>query len=207
MSLPFWFIYGVLGFVSVVFELLRTGHAKRHAKGAGSQDAGCWDERVHKLIAVLGGAASFSFGWPYFALVLYGRLPIWIESLFLAYGTFQFVLSCGQTVILLADTARKKANGEFKTQLPRLRAHWGRRFGKRGCGSTTARSPLWFLYWLAIPFSRDSLTGKIIGVIRDAITLVDFLVSLPAILIIDFITLIVSQVAWFPTIEAVDQEA
>ncbi len=205
MSLPFWFVYAAAGFGSVVFELLRTGHAKRHAKGAGSQDAGCWDERVHKLIAVLGGAASFSFGWPYFALVLYGHLPIWIESLFLAYGTFQFVLSCVQTIILLVDTVRKKARGEFKTQLPRLKAHWGRKFGKRGCGSTTARSPFWFLYWASIPFSADSLAGKIIGVMRDAVTLVDFLASLPAVLVIDFIALIVAQVAWLPTIEDVDQ--
>ena len=105
------------------------------------------------------------------------------------------------------DTIRKKAKGEFKTQLPRLKAHWGRKFGKRGCGSSTARSPFWFLYWLAIPFSRDSVMGKVIGVIRDAITLVDFLTSLPAILVLNGITLVVAQVAWFPTIEGVDREA
>lgn len=202
-----WLIYAVLGFGSVVFMLMMTGHAVRGAKGAESQDAGCWDERVHKLIAVLGGAASFSFGWPYFAVSLIPGLPGWFGNLVLAYGSLQFVLSCIQTAILLVDTVRKKGKREFKTQLPRLKAHWGRKFGKRGCGSSTARSPLWFLYWASIPFSADSVTGKIIGVIRDAITLVDFLTSLPAILVIDVITLIVAQVAWFPTIESVDQEA
>lgn len=199
-----FFVYAVVGFGSVVFELLRTGHAKKRAKGD-SQDAGCWDERVWKLVPVLGGAASFSFGWPYFVLAQIPNAPSWFLDLALVYGLLQFILSSGQTLALLIGTVRTAKKGGLKKNFPALKAHWGNKFGRRGCGSSTGRSPLWPLYWITVSISADSWLGKIVGVIRDGITFADFISSLPVIMVIDVVSFAVSKTIWIPKITDVDQ--
>lgn len=198
----FWAIYALLGFGSVIFELKRTGHAKWESVGK-TQDSGCPDRRVEKLISTLGGAASFSFGWPYFVLSFVNIG--WLTDLALAYGIFQFVSSAIQSIKFIRETVRKQKTGELNKGRHCLMAHIGKRFDKPGCGSATGKSPFWFLYWLAIPFSADSMMGEIIGWFRDGITLIEFLASLPAILIISAITWILARVFWVPKLTGVDR--
>lgn len=184
MSMIAW-AYVLMGFIPIVLQLLASGHAVLHPIDEGSGLAGCPDRRVTKDILVFGGSSAFTFGLQYYLLgmLFEGTLG----ELFAVYAQFQLILSAIQTITYLLQVPRSELSSI------RLKAHL------QGCGWTTAWSPLWPLYWL----------GKIPGLgwlreIRDLLTIADYLVSLPATLMISVLTRLLFGKWTVPVVSSVD---
>ena len=210
--LAFWFyqidptvlvwIYALVGFIPIMVVLLKTDHARLQSIGETS-DTGCPDTRIEKLILVFGGSAGLTFGGHYWLLGTLVGQP-W-QALFLVYAALHLALSGFQTAALLGQVFLWKKQGELTGRIAWLKAHWGDRFGRRGCGYTTSASPFWWLYWLALTTRPRTIRGNIVGVLRDSLTLVDFVASLPATLTLSLIIRAAAGIWIIPTLRGVDR--
>jgi hypothetical protein len=159
-------LYIIGGFVSIMGFVVKKKHAKIEPIHSGSCHVGCPDIRVIKDGFVFGGAAAFTLGLGYFLLFLMFRLPILGY-----YGVFQFCLTLIQIVTLFLQIPHLVEQNELPYIL--IKAHL------QGCGYTTAWSILWPIYWLQkIP----GLSGLV--VVRDILTRIDYMSSLPILLLI-----------------------
>ena len=160
-------VYALLGLLTILPTLLSSGHAKMHPIDPGSGYAGCPDERVIKDILVFGGSSAYTFGWPYFLAAWYFGDP-W--GILRVYGITQLVLSGIQTLTLLAQVSKS----HLKT-FP-LKAHFD-------CGYDAAWNVIWPVFW----FQRVRWLGWL-GAIRVVFTLIDYIASLPATIVISLIS-------------------
>ncbi len=150
-----------MGLVPILMWLLINGHANGFKQGEAGC-TGCPDRRVRKAALSFGGSAGLTFGWHYFA-VAYILQPGHTQNFCLAYAKLHFWLSAFNALSLLVQM---KVVPEGVVP---VKAHL------QGCGFTTAWSPLWPLFWLGKIFPSQNII-----VIRDLVTRVDWVVSLPA---------------------------
>ena len=181
-----WVVYSLIGLVPILMWLLITGHAN----GLRSGEAGCTgcpDRRVKKAALSFGGSAGLTFGWHYL-IVAYMLLPGHLRNFFLAYGYLQFWLSTFNALSLLAQIRFVPVG------VVHVKAHL------QGCGFTTAWSPFWPLFWLGKVFPNKTILW-----LRDIITKVDWLVSLPAIGVLSILTYLLASRLLKPVVSPVDQ--
>lgn len=193
--------YALVGFIPIMVTLLKTRHALLHPIGE-TEDGGCPDARVWKLLLHFGGAAGLTFGWHYWLLGFFIAEP-W-RSLLWTYAGLHLILSAFQSLSLYGQVWYWQRKGALKETIT-LKAHWGDRFGRRGCGFTTGASPFWWLYWLALTSKPHTLWGNIVGIPRDIITLIDFLASLPVVVVLSILTRLTLGVWIRPTLRGVDR--
>lgn len=196
-------VYALVGLVPILVTLLRTGHALLHPIGE-TEDGGCPDARVWKLLLHFGGAAGLTFGWHYRLAAGLVSEP-WLKAALLTYADLHFAGSLVQFLAYLLQAAVLKRQGKLTKKVSQLKAHWGDKYGRRGCGFTTGMSPFWWLYWLALSTKPKTLWGNIIGIPRDIITLIDYLASLPAAIVLSLITRFTVGVWIRPTLRGVDR--
>lgn len=176
--------YATIGFAVVFYQLLRARNGKSLAsfapvtvEGKGSNDVGCGDGRVYKQYVVFGGASAFSFGLLYTVL---SRITTgaWSEF-FRAYALFQILLSIGQFVWFMVQVQNKRP-----TWIVGLKSHLNQ------CGFTTGWSPFWPIFFL----SNVRFLKPVVATLRDALTVINWVESLPAMIIITLLTkLLVGQ--------------
>lgn len=188
-ALPYYWM-AFLPFLVIIGYLLISGHASIGRNGD-SKTSCCGDKRVKRGVTVFGGSSAFTFGIHWGLLAYLIGLDTRPGMLFASYGLLQFILSCIQTVTYLSQLARyRKAN----IRVEPLKAHL------EGCGFTTAWSPLWPLFWLS---KVPALKGLV--VVRDAMTILDWLVSLPFVgFVLNPFALIVGKKIIKPEISHVD---
>lgn len=178
------FEYVLLGFFPILIHLLATGRAK--LSGNARYGWGCPDTRVDKKEWFFGGPAGMTFGLGWF---LMGWLvPSW-RPLFVTYGWFQFVLSLAQWLRAMSILFR----GYYETEIL-FKAHL------QGCAYTTAWSPFWWLYWVG----KIKLFKPLVTELRDMLTRIDCLFSLPGLLILEFLAFVITGVWLKPVIMNVE---
>ncbi len=157
-----------------LFLLLGTSAAYTIPFGLGPV-ACCGDARENsiRLFTVFGGSAAFDWGLPYWLLATLSSG--WLAQFALAYAWMRFWASFIQTLLFLIQSLRVNDDRPFT-----LKAHLN------GCGYTTAASPFWPLYWL----SYISFIRRPVSALRDLLTRIDWVFSLPGILLLNAFTLL-----------------
>ena len=185
-SIPIPILAALAGLVLVLhlFLLLGTRGAFASPIAAGPL-ACCGDARENSIrqITIFGGSAAFDFGLLYWLIA--ALTQGWLAQLALAYAWMRLLASILQTLLFLAQALRVKASEPYT-----LKAHLN------GCGYTTVASPLWPLYWLGY----ISLLKRPILALRDLITRLDWLLSLPGIALLNLFTLPLKRQPVIPAI-------
>lgn len=180
--------YVLIGIVPIVLILMITGHAKLQARDPGSGHAGCPDWRVTKDVLVFGGASAYTFGWYWFLASWWLGETNPLSKYVFVYGILQLVLSAVQTLTLFVQILL------IKDKVIPLKSHL------EGCGYTTAWGPFWALYWLG----KFSWFKGITVFLRDLITRVDYVASLPMTLLFSGLAKVLLGKSLIPVIRHVD---
>ncbi len=139
---------------------------------------------------IFGGASAFDFGLPEGLVGMFIPMPYWLAILFIGYANMKFWASVIQTVNFIAQSAKASVG---KSENFHLKSHLD------GCTYTTVLSPLWILFWI----QKIPKMGWVV-VIRDVITAIDFVFSIPGIALLNVWTLVVRHKFTVPTIGHVD---
>lgn len=165
----------------------------------------CGDMRVYRVFAIFGGSSSFTFGLHWAVLsYLFGMLhweiaPIFghlvnvtaiLAQTFAAYATLQFMATIVQMFMYGGGLYVYKDDFENVRWII-LKAHLD------ACGWTTGWSPFFIAYYLP-------KTSRVIT-FRDVLTRIDWVVSLPAMIFLNIISLIMLQKVTVPQIKHVDK--
>lgn len=168
--------------------LLATGHAVLRPIDPedGPVVVGCPDRRMKKDMLVFGGSSAFTFGWYWFVAVqLVGDSTL--ADVFQTYGVLQLILSAFQLVSYLIQLRKSTAKVVY------IKSHL------EGCGFTTAWSMIWPLFWIQkIPFMKWVVR------VRDIATVVEFIASFPAMIIICVLTMAFYGKVTVPMITHID---
>lgn len=168
--------------------LLVTNHATVFPMGM-SPATKCGDKREStRGSTIFGGASAFDFGLAYGLAGMFLPLPGWLAAICIGYANMRFFASLLQTVNFMYQSAKSVGEGNVT-----LKSHW------KGCGYTTAASPLWIIFWI----QKIPGMGWVV-IIRDIITTVDFVFSLPAMLVFNVWTLATRRRWTIPQIGPVD---
>lgn len=165
----------------------------------------CGDMRVYRVFAIFGGSSSFTFGLHWAVLsYLFGILhweisPIFghsinvtaiLAQIFAAYAALQFFVTIVQIFVFAGGLYFYK--DEFaNVRWIILKAHLD------ACGWTTGWSPFFIAYYLP-------KTEPVVA-FRDALTRIDWVVSLPAMIFLNIISLIMLHKFTVPRIKHVDR--
>lgn len=166
-----FFLSALLPYLTIVTHLLFTRRASFAKSSNAPYRAQCVDARIpadEKRYLILGGQTGLSSGLIYFGLAKLAR-PVWLKSLFTAYGKLHVTLLCIQLPWLLRQIAQDKPSEKIS-----IRIH------NHGCGHATAASPFWWLYWL--PGWRG------VTIWRDRLMIIDLIQSLPTHLLIHMLS-------------------
>lgn len=128
--------FAAVVWLGIVIHLLITGHASLGSNGK-SDDIGCGDSRVWRLLVIFAGSAGLSFGLPYYWLKNLLELSGWLREYWDGFIYIQFATSVVQTALLILYSAF----GPRKKWWRLLKAHL------KGCGWVSALSPVgWIAY-------------------------------------------------------------
>jgi hypothetical protein len=169
------FLSGLAGLILFVHLLLLLRNKSAFASPISQGTvACCGDARENNIrqFTVFGGSAAFDFGLLYFFVASFSQG--WFAQIILAYAWMRFGASIIQTALFYWQALQVKSKDSIV-----LKAHLD------GCGYTTAASPLWPLYWLG----KISVLKHPIIAMRDLITRIDYLFSIPGIMLLNAITL------------------
>jgi hypothetical protein len=131
---------------------------------------------------------AFDFGLAYGLAGIFLPLPYWLAVLLIGYANMKFWASVIQTLNFMWQSAAATGDGNVT-----LKSHWN------GCGYTTAASPFWFLFWI----QKIPGFGWVVA-IRDVITAIDFVFSLPGIGLLNVWTLLIRRRRTIPMLAHVD---
>jgi hypothetical protein len=171
--------------------LLITNHASLSPMGT-SPTTKCGDKReTTRGSTIFGGASAFDFGLAYGLAGIFLPLPYWLAVLLIGYANMRFWASIIQTLNFAIQSAKAEL-GQYDKEFY-IKAHLD------GCGYTTAASPLWILFWI----QKIPGFGWVVA-IRDVITAIDFVFSLPGIGLLNVWTLLIRRRRTIPMLAHVD---
>jgi len=156
--------------------LLRSGKAQLAPLGQGPI-ACCGDNRENAIreSTVFGGASAFDWGLIYWLIALISTGLI--RDLALGYALMRTIATGIQTIAFINQARQIKGS-----QTITLKAHL------EGCGYTSAASPFWWLYWLG----KISALKPAIIILRDGITRIDYLFSIPGTRFLSFLSFLLT---------------
>ncbi len=180
--------YAWAGPLWILAYLLISGKASFF--GTGGTGAACGQTDISKAVSVFGGASAFTFGIHWFVISWWmlqsGNLE-WARF-FVAYATMQMALSMIQALRFLAQ-AGNAVDGDH---IP-LRAHWKL---DHPCGYDCAWNPLWPIF--IISELKIPVLATLSNIIRNLMTLADFMVSLIPVLVLSLLTRLIYGVFTIP---------
>lgn len=157
----------------------------------------CGDMRVYRVFAIFGGASAFTFGmhWAFIAAMV-GPLTL-VGRIASTYAVMQCMISIVQLFAYSFGLYVYKE--EFRDEpVIVLKSHL------EGCGMTTGWSPFFWLFFLAkLPLPER--VRKFVTLWRDALTYIDYYVSLPGVLVLNIISLITLGKYTVPRVKHVDR--
>lgn len=189
----------------IVIHLFASGHATLGTNGD-SDDIGCGDIRVHRLMVIFGGPAGLSFGLPYYLFMRTIGLTGLVEDYWSGFVYLQFVTSLLQTGTLLL----------YALFGPRGKKWW--KFFKshlKGCGWVSGLSPLGWILYLLQQLTPNNTIKALFWILRDVETslvfvfnvLFGYIVAICGLASVLHLRLIVPFIWWIDEDHAKDEDS